>query len=305
VKFTILGSGFGLYGYLPALIVGCGQSVCLPERYRTRVEDRDDVRQFSDVITWSLDEHTALAEVDAVLVTQRPADQEKWVRECVIKPNIRAMLLEKPLARSPKLATNLLEYLEQSGKKFRIGYTFRFTSWASLLRQSCESDSTRSISIDWQFQAHHYVQDLSNWKRFVSEGGGTLRFFGIHIIGLLAEFGYDDVIRSRITASAPDECETWSAVFVGPDLPECRVHIGSRAATKRFTIKRTTGNADECLSDLVDPFAMEAALPGLDDRVGLLSLLCRDLIDQPALSYPWYRQSVRLWDKVERCNDVT
>jgi predicted dehydrogenase len=300
VKFAIFGSGFGLYGYLPAVMDGCKQSICLPERYRSRLESRDDVRQFRDAVTWTADERAALAEVDAVVISQRPADQANWIRDCASRSNIRALLLEKPLAPSPEAASDALDLLETSGKKFRIGYTFRFTGWASLLKQHCLSAATRSISIDWQFRAHHYVHDISNWKRFVSEGGGALRFFGIHLVAMLAEFGYEDVTQCRTAASLPNECETWSAVFVGPGLPECRVHVNSRAATPLFSIDRNSDTAArERLVDLSDPFAMDAPVRGFDRRVGLLTVLCMDLIECPPLSYPWYRQSVKLWDRTE------
>jgi predicted dehydrogenase len=299
VKFAIFGAGFGLYGYLPAVLHGCGQTVCLPERYRTRLESRVELRQFRDSVSWSADEPAALAEADAVIVSQRPADQASWIRDCASRPNIRALLLEKPLAPSPAAAFEALDQLEQSGKKFRIGYTFRYTAWASLLRQRCRSEATRAISIDWQFRAHHYARDLRNWKRAVSEGGGALRFFGIHFIALLAELGYDDVVQSRTVASMPDECESWTAVFVGAGLPDCRVHIDSRATAPVFAIDLNTDNNIERLVDLGDPFALEAVILGFDRRVGLLSVLCADLIEQPPLSYPWYRQSVKLWGKTE------
>lgn len=302
MKFAILGSGFGLYGYLPALVAGCGQTVFLPERYRARLRERDDVRCFENIVNWSADESTALENADAVVVSQRPADQANRIRECVSRSNIQLLLLEKPLAPSPEAAFDAIDMLERSGKKYRIGYNFRFTPWAAELNRMLRSAAgTGYIGIDWQFHAHHYANDLQNWKRSVSAGGGALRFFGIHLVGLLAELGYDNVIRSSVAASRPDECEAWSATFVGPGLPECRVQVQSNAAGRCFSIDWTSNvSGIERLVDLHDPFEANAGIPGFDQRTGILSDLCRDLIDGSAPSYPWYRQSVRLWDLVER-----
>ncbi|MGZ5528823.1 MAG: Gfo/Idh/MocA family oxidoreductase [Limisphaerales bacterium] len=302
MKFTIFGSGFGLYGYLPALVTGCDQTVYLPERYRTLLERREDVRRFIDVVKWSHDEKAALAEVDAVVISKRPADQVDWIRECASKPNIRALLLEKPLAPSPKAASDALGLLDLSGKQYRIDYNFRFTPWGQALKRHLRSAlPTGCLSINWQFRAHHYAHDLRNWKRFVSSGGGALRFFGIHLIGLLAELGFDNVVSSRVSASKPDECEIWSAVFGGPHLPECRVEVQSNAPETRFSVDWTRdASGVERLVDLDDPFGAQANKSGFDHRVGILTEVCRDLIDGPALSYPWYRQSVSLWHMAER-----
>ncbi len=302
MKFAIFGSGFGLYGYLPALVTGCNQTVYLPERYRALLEKREDVRRFVDAVKWRLDEKAALAEVDAVVISKRPADQVDWIRECASKPNIRALLLEKPLAPSPKAASDALGLLEMSGKKYRIDYNFRFTPWAQALKQHLRSAvPTGYLSINWQFRAHHYAYDLRNWKRFVSSGGGALRFFGIHLVGLLAEFGFDNLVSSRASASEPDECEIWSAVFIGPNLPECRVEVRSNAAGTHFSVDWTRDDRGvERLVDLDDPFGACANNSGFDRRVGILTEVCRELIDSPALSYTWYRQSVRLWDMAER-----
>jgi predicted dehydrogenase len=302
VKFAILGSGFGLYGYLPALANGCGQTVFLPERYRARLREREDVRCLEDIVNWVADERAVLEAVDAVIVSRRPADQADWIRKYIGQSNIRLLLFEKPLAPSPKAAFDTLELLETSGKKYRIDYNFRFTPWAAELKRRIRSaGGTGNISIDWRFRAHHYANNLHNWKRSISEGGGALRFFGIHLVGLLAEIGFDTIVRSRAAVFAPDECETWSAVFDGPDVPECRVQVQSNAAQRRFSIDWTgNGSAAERLADLSDPFEANAGIPGFDHRAGILTDSCRDLLEGAAPSYPWYRQSIRLWDMAER-----
>lgn len=302
MKFAIFGSGFGLYGYLPALVTGCNQTVYLPERYRIPLQKREDVRRFDGIVRWSLDEKAALAEVEAVVISQRPVDQIDWIRACVSKPNIGALILEKPLAPSPKAASDALGLLEMSGKRYRIDYNFRFTPWALALKQQLQgAGPTEYLSINWQFRAHHYAHDLRNWKRFVSSGGGALRFFGIHLIGLLAEYGFDNLISSRASASEADECETWSAVFNGPNLPECRVEVQSNTARPCFSVDWTRDDLSvERLVDLDDPFEANVGESGFDRRVGIMTEVCRDLIDNAALSYPWYRQSVRLWDMAER-----
>ena len=71
---AILGSGFGLYGYLPALqALGC--RVVLPLRYRSIIENRAELSGFAERIGWAADDTDAIDQADAVVVARRPADQ--------------------------------------------------------------------------------------------------------------------------------------------------------------------------------------------------------------------------------------
>ncbi|WP_291577667.1 Gfo/Idh/MocA family oxidoreductase [Bradyrhizobium sp.] len=302
MKFAVLGSGFGLYGYVPALISGCNQEVYLPARYRVRLRERVDVRPFEDVIQWRADEAAILQEVDAVVISRRPQDQEQLIHRHLGAPNLRAFVLEKPLGTTPGSALEVLDTLEAAGKSYRIAYVFRYLPWAVLLKQTLEKrEAPGSIRIVWRFRAHHYAHALQNWKRSVSDGGGALRFFGIQLIGLLAEIGYRNVTGARCTSSRRDECETWSAGFGGQGLPHCRVDVETNATTKRFSIEIDESPAGSVrIVDLEEPFQQCAQIGGLDRRVAALSELCHELIDGRDTGYGWYRGSLALWDQCER-----
>ena len=196
MNIAILGSGFGLYGYLPSVMsIGCGR-VLLPTRYRPVVDARADIRDFVERIEWHKDEEAILNRVDTVIIARRPADQVFWATNCAERGHIRRILLEKPLAPSPADAVRLLEFVERTGKIVRVAYTFRYTSWGrrfGVLARCAGPEAT--IELDWSFRAHHYAFGLANWKRFVSSGGGAIRFYGIHLVALLGEIGYDTVME--------------------------------------------------------------------------------------------------------------
>jgi predicted dehydrogenase len=302
VKFAVLGSGFGLYGYVPALISGCDQQVYLPERYRISLRERPDVRHFEDMIQWRSDDAAILKEVDAVVISRRPQDQEQLIRQCVEIPNIRALVLEKPLGMSPSSALAALDTLEASGKSYRIAYVFRYLPWAAQLKQVLDRHETRGpAKIVWRFRAHHYAHALGNWKRTVSEGGGALRFFGIQLIGLLAEIGYRDVANVQFVSRGRDECEAWSAEFSGEGLPRCRVDVETNSGERQFSVETDESEASSArMVDLEEPFQQCARIGNFDRRVAVLAELCRELIDGRDTSYGWYRGSVALWDRCER-----
>jgi len=102
--FAIIGSGFGLYGYLPALVDACAQRIVLPERYRLRLDERPELASFADDVQWQAMEDGALDHATGVVLASRPTDQVQWISQCLARSGIERLLLEKPLANSPARA---------------------------------------------------------------------------------------------------------------------------------------------------------------------------------------------------------
>ena len=297
----ILGSGFGLYGYLPALN-GLGERVLLPERYRDKLLGRDDVRHLASDVEWVTDDEIVLARSHALIISRRPVDQMNLVRRLHDFPGINRLLLEKPIAPQPAEAAEMLAILHRGGKAVRVGFTFHYTPWARELADWLARTGTDgTITLDWRFRAHHYAAGLDNWKRHWRHGGGALRFYGIQLIALLAELGYTNAISSEVLASNHDEAESWEAVIAGPGRANCHVRVDSNADEKIFL---ATGSDSTSVPPwtrrLSDPFDESPLHAKLDPRVGILSQLCVSLL-QGAGSFPsWYRDSVDLWSAIER-----
>jgi hypothetical protein len=220
--------------------------------------------------------------------------------------NVEYLLLEKPIAHSPEVAERLHGDLIRSGKVFRIGYIFRFTTWGErILRAFGARGENRPISLRWTFSAHHFLRDLRTWKRFNAAGGGAVRFYGIQIISLLAEIGYRGVTVSRSFGASADEIEKWIATFSGPGLPECNVTVDSRCSDSQFRVEEisdSTKGPGIVFANLTDPFESEgepSKSKGLDRRVSPLTRLCRSLWDVETNEYVWYGATIKLWRCVE------
>jgi predicted dehydrogenase len=301
---AILGSGFGLYGYLPALVKGCGQRVVLSERHREPFGQRPELARFADDIQWEQDEESALDRADGVVVALQPSQQSEWIRGCLERPNLKRILVEKPLATSPETAQPLLEELVRSGRIIRVGYTFRYTDWAERMTAALKGGGSKRLLIQWSFLAHHFRHDLGNWKRFTESGGGAIRFYGIQLIALLARLGYQGVISSRSFGNSADAVDKWTASFGGPGVPECDVAVDTRSATEKFNAELLFNSATEpnlVFADLMDPFESTTIEPweGLDRRVPILSRLCRSLWGQAIDEDGWYKATNELWRGVE------
>jgi predicted dehydrogenase len=300
VTVGILGSGFGLYGYLPA-VLDLGAQVAMPVRYREKLLSREDVRHLDPRVEWAPGgDEEIFATVTALIIARRPADQVRAVRSALTATSIKRLLLEKPVAPSPEVAAGILDCLEKAGRSIRIGFTFSGTAWAQAL-SIWMGDATPRATLDiaWQFQAHHYTNAIQNWKRRVSEGGGALRFYGIQLLGLLAELGYDAVLTSELGSDGPDDAARWTATVTGPGRPSCRLAVDSRNSEALFAVtgERSPGSAFQLR--LRDPF-QEARVEGARDRrVTLLSRLCKSLLREASGTPDWCRRSVDLWQDAE------
>lgn len=293
---AILGAGFGLYGYLPALVEGCGERVILPEKSRGQFEARPELARFAAAVQWERDANAALMRADGVVLALPPSAQAQWIPQCLHNPRIKYLLLEKPLAPSPTEASAIWADVVHSSKAIRIGYTFRFTDWAKDLCAAISGSGTRTLSIEWNFHAHHFRHDLASWKRSHAAGGGAIRFYGIQLIALLAEIGYCEVVVSRGSGRSEDEIENWMAIFAGPALPECAVTVRTRSPKAEF---RITGRTLEVTQS--DPFENSWATD-LDRRIAPLTALCQTLWQPENGESVWYERTIALWREVESAN---
>src|ERR1700682_547845 len=131
--FTIVGSGFGLYGYLPALIETFGEPVVLPQAYREKISARPELRGYLDDIRWAADMQAALGTATGAVVATPPRRQQEVVTLCQGLPALSMLVLEKPVAVTPAAANEMLHALRRAGKRFRIGYTLLHTDWGERL----------------------------------------------------------------------------------------------------------------------------------------------------------------------------
>ena len=294
--YTILGSGFGLYGYLPALVNKLGQEVILPRSYEEKINARQELACTLDKIHWVKNTDEALSLAKAVIIAVPPTIQPRLVKHCLTFPNITRFVLEKPLAISPRLASELINQLDAVKKLYVIGYSFINLSWQDGL--NWPSSTSATITIVWDFMAHHFSNNLYNWKRFHAEGGGVLRFYGIQIIAILALRGYKEVRNSVLTGRSKEEPEIWHATFTGPNLPVCNLTINSRSNKEQFNVADTNGTY---LLSITEPFENESKIDSLDRRVTVLAdiLINFELSDSSGSYVDKFKKINELWTQAE------
>ncbi|OJW47805.1 MAG: hypothetical protein BGO67_09160 [Alphaproteobacteria bacterium 41-28] len=294
VKIAIVGGGFGLYGYLPALLQIPNATPILQTRYQERLKARTDISQFYNDIEWVSDDDALLETSEGIIIALPPMEQYMWAKKCLGFKNISLMLLEKPLAPNPILANELLNDLESSGKKFRLGYNFRYTLWGQDILKNAKSIE----SIVWNFRAHHYTQNVQTWKRQHDDGGGAIRFYGIHLIALLAELGYNDASYSEVNEKQENEIESWDTELVGSGLPPCRISVASNSDNTKFIVRDGNGHVYSLLQPFQTLLTRKDAL--MDQRIPFLTQGLQDMLSKDQFFYDWYHKTNLLWSNIEK-----
>jgi|SRR6185503_2137287 len=301
----ILGSGFGLYGYMPALAID--NTIVLVDKYKYKFDTRPELQQFNDKIRW-LSEDAFFEQIDGLIVCLSPARQCLSLTRALTYPNIRFFILEKPLAIDPERSDKLLDAIIKTGKNFRIGYNFRYTNWGAGLLEAFKSLIPLRIKIDWHFLAHHYSGNLENWKRYNDSGGGAIRFYGIHLIALLAEAESCRIISSLSSCFNKEEIYKWTAKFEINSVHLVEVEVNTMAQVSRFAIT-VKGESDNLVStiELNDPFDEYVSTSnGQDRRVGVIKPVLQSLTGKIRQAY-WneiYRRTNKLWANVESLTTV-
>jgi hypothetical protein len=262
--FTVVGSGFGLYGYLPALVEAFGEPVLLPREYEAKIRARPELNGCLAAVRWMPDRR------GRPRVGERGRGRVAAARAIGIPPAARALpglrrlVIEKPVAPDPAGAALLLSQLRRDGVRYRIGYTcsMRAGARASAGRAIRHAAGGHRMAVHGPSLQHGLV----NWKREHAQGGGVLRYFGIHLVAMLARLGYDSVARSALEGDDERHPQRWTAELHGAGLPPCRVDVDSKSEDKRFEIVARASGEKRALVALSDPFEEEPAVSAGADR---------------------------------------
>jgi hypothetical protein len=305
----ILGSGFGLYGYLPAAASVAQDPILLPARYKKNFANRVELQKFSNQICWIKSDEDLIKEATTLIISRRPKDQCEILDSLLNQSQIRNIILEKPFAQNPEQAMKMQDSIRGSDKRCSVGFIFRYLPWAILQKNELHNHkllSSKMCELKWDFTAHHYEKDIHNWKRIHSDGGGIIRFYGIHLIALLAEWGYDKADHSEVFARPQDgDYSKWHATFSGLGLPDFRVQIDSYNPNPSFSIKN---NLDSIyLYKARDPFCDDYAVESnncIDPRCEYLKKVLIENSIQNDLWPDRFARAIDLWKMVERSSKI-
>jgi hypothetical protein len=300
--YTIVGGGFGLYGYFPAIVQQTGMKVLLNEKYRKTITSRPELNRFYKKIIWCESLTSALHIADGIIIATPPTIQAKLIDEILAIENISRVVLEKPIATTPNYGKDILRKFYDKKKRLRLGYTFMHTNWYGSLRESIPSIS--GVKIHWSFKAHHIENNIDSWKRYHENGGGPLRFYGIHLIALLTSLGFDKALTSIIEGDKRNEFISWKASFENKGACRCEVTVQINCYKTSFAIDVFDQNKEpRCLFYGQSPFDDVENNLDEDSRLPVLRKLISSFDEDDSLYLRLYDDANTLWMNIENTTD--
>lgn len=298
----ILGGGFGLYGYLPALAKLKDTEIVVLDKHKAFIEKRKELSKYYDLIKWVKFPQDIFAEADSLIMAVPPFVQEELIRSLSHHNKLRYIVIEKPVATSPELGKEILEQAISKAKGVRIGFSFIYTPWADRLRKDKSFLEKKSYLMQWHFMAQHFKDNQDSWKADHKLGGGALRFYGIHLIAFLESIGQTKVEFSRLFQDKLGRMVRWQACFTILDGATVTVDVDSNSESEQFGIYRT-GELQVPLLQIRTPFADVVQCGGEDNRICILQKLIGTFDEPNEKIYSLYGQVNSLWETVENVTE--
>ena len=204
-KIGILGSGFGLYGYLVALKEGKFKNPILTlSKYKKLFLKRKDLTKYQNSVFFCKNEKELIKKSHYLIFAKRPIDQENFVKK--ISSLNKELFLEKPIATTPKKSLKLIKLLYKKKIKFKIGFLFYYLKWF----QKIIKLKNKKIKINWNFYSSDLKKKNASWKiNDKIPGGGLINFYGIHFIFLISFFGKIKKIKSKLVYNKKKQPVKW------------------------------------------------------------------------------------------------
>ena len=285
--YTIVGSGFGLYGYLPALVERLGEEVVLPRAYEQKARARPELARALSGVRWAGDHDEALALAEGIVIATTPARQLEVAARCLSMPSIRR-IVRKPIV--PRRRETAAADLSR-----RASVTASVTRWLTPhgLRAFVARRDTSSVAIDGfhgaPFRATRQLEAIRRCR------GGVLRFFGVRVLAPFAP-------RLSLLRAACGSSATLRRAAPLDGAHRRRRRAADAASRSTTAAARRSHIASPRLPppvDLADPFAQERAIGEEDPRVGVVERILRALEEPDAPFEAWYDGTNALWSEAE------
>jgi hypothetical protein len=264
MNIGILGSGFGVYGYLPAVCKNLWTPIIL-EKNRYKIEARPELFQHKDRITYVDDEKTLIESSHSLIIATTPTYQNQFLKLNNLN-NINHLYLEKPISPTLKDYFKLIQYLKLNKIRFSVAYLFIYSSWYLSLKKLLQTEKSIDIAFNWSVKKME-----STWKNNTIYGGGLLYFYGIHFLALLNNL--------EISVDNIEIIEDYDKVLINAtDLQNIKINISiNYAEYSYFSIKVPEKNRDKIIYENQTPFGLQNKLGTEDTRVSLIAEYLKDL----------------------------
>ena len=288
----LLGRGFALNVYLPALIkINCKNILIdsSAKKYRKPSQIKKDLR-------WIDIDNIRNKKFTKIIIAVPPEEQYDLICKQKLWKNSNNLILEKPLANNYENAMYIINTLIDNKIKYSINYIFRYTKWFQRICKYLENNINKGeIRIFWKFKSRHLQKKEESWKNNHLEGGGSIRFYGIHLIAILSDIGYVEVEKTTILNQSKERLISWSCELrPTQSLPKLTLYIDSFSNINQFHWFQK----DKNILELESPFSLESNQYRNDNRIpptiNFLKETHNDILHLKNM------YALELWNKIEQ-----
>ena len=297
MNIAVWGSGFGLYGYVPAIIEE-GYTPVITFNQAAVLRSRPDIEKYysRSLITSTTKQQMERAHFLCVVVN--PAEQPLRLKKELV-PNIKYISLEKPVAPCPSSATELLINLLDADIKFKTNYSFLYTEWFSGLDDMMTRTDSIHVELVWTFMAHHNLSGSRTWKNEKQKGGGVLSFYAIHLLAVAVRFLQDESFEITDLRRTEDRIDIVLETVC--KKRSISISVDSKAPDNFFRCSAMS-KLGGFLRELQDPFGAaqinhSEMMP--DRRIGFIRAHLRHILELDQVSGKFEQKVIELWERVE------
>ena len=187
-KVAIVGSGFGMYGLLPAfsrikeckVVSICGKNSEMISNYCKKL----GLNRYTD---WR--KMLQKEKPDAVAIAVIPSHQYEITRYAL--ENGMAVFAEKPLTTSFDTSLELNKLAKKKRMPNMLDFLFpEIPEWHAA-KKAIENGligEILKVNVDWTFLSYDLMNHIKSWKTDVKQGGGALSFYFSHVFYYLEYF---------------------------------------------------------------------------------------------------------------------
>ena len=277
-----MGSGFGLYGYLPAICQHYPNSkVLLKKSAKNKAYLRPELKRYLNRITWVDNVKEIIKNVELLIISYPPFAVENVINLVVLSNSVKRVIIEKPVCQNPEKSLEIINILEKNNIKVISSFLFIYTKWFDLIKNF---KNNNSLSIDWKIVN---VNSIDSWKWNHKLGGGVLSFYGIHIIAIYAS------LNCKIQKINILNSDNFEAVFANSNFI-FNTHISYIENKPSFILNDNL--------KYLSPFETPSKKTLEDYRVPYLKKLFEDLDTNFTFLNKLLKDTISLWKKVENSN---
>lgn len=289
MKLSILGGGFGIYGYLPAAC-SLGWEVTTLSKYKEQIYSRKELSNFYDDIQFVKSESELLDFNFPIVFARAPRMQFEFLVE-ILKSSVGPsyFFLEKPLTNSISNSEIILKALKNSKKSFSIGYLFQFTDWFIDLSNML-TDKGKMITINWRIPFTN-----KTWKNDPTEGGGIYSFFLVHFVPVLIKLGF------KISDM---EIKYMNEQFTLKCVGDNYVTINAKIVSENYGFQLLVDTMPEPLFQSQTPFGIKPQPGSIDQRIEPLKRYLKIALGESALSDSSVETELKVIEFLKLCSKL-